>query len=43
MMRDQERYGIGAFSVDLFLGVYAAVYKGLYYTINVGDQMLMIK
>jgi hypothetical protein len=42
-MCDQERYGIGAFGVDLFLRVYAAVYKGLYDTINVCDQVLMVK
>jgi hypothetical protein len=42
LMRDQETYGVGTLSVDLFLWVDAPVDEALHYTVDVVYEVLMI-
>ena len=43
LMRDQETYGVGTLSVDLFLWEDATIDEALHYSIDVIDEVLMVE
>jgi hypothetical protein len=42
LMGDQETYGVGTLSVDLFLRVDTPVDEALHYSVNVVDEVLIV-
>jgi hypothetical protein len=43
LMRDEETYGVGTLSVDLFLRVDTTIDEALHYSIDVIYEMLMVE